>query len=172
MGFSATQKQGSSLIFSEALTITSVAPSAPVNPTLTAVSLNIIDVIDDGSGYCSLALNLEKAAGGNGGYGDYLVLLPGGLKFNTVFHPPYAVLGDPGLSGKTAWIPGSHGTIANGGIRVSCYASVWDATHFRIHAGAEGLYSGYGGIRSPWSSSVFIASDALSIQHAFRFKKG
>ncbi len=159
---------------SEALTVTAVAGASqtPVNPTFLAVNRSIIEVVDNGDGWPELSLMFDKAAGGDKGFGDYLVKLPGGLKFDLTFHSVYATVGDPGMSGHMAWIPGSHGLISNYAVRMSCYATVWDATHFRIHSGGEGLYSGFSGVRSPWSSSVFIASDPVSIQHSYRFKKG
>ena len=142
------------------------------NPTKgSSVLVDSINVIDGGSGWCDLMLNYEQIDFGSAGDGDYLIKLPAGYSFDPTFHRMHAVVGDPTLNNKSAWIPGAQGVIANGILMHNVHAMVWDATHFRILVGGEELFSSHPDVRSPWGSGFFTLSDVLSLQIAFKFKK-
>ena len=77
------------LVVTEPVTIRATT-TAPTKPTATPI-LDYITVVDDGSGWCNLSMNLSyetSLAGANPGSGIYLFALPGAYQFDLGYHTP------------------------------------------------------------------------------------
>ena len=146
------------------------------NPSKGTAVIDYINLVDDGSGWCTVSLNFVQTAGGSPGSGDYLIKLPGGYSFDTSVHIPNSIVGDPGsnASEKKAWIPGSTGLLGNNSSTLNSRVAIYSAFYFKIISGSEQIYSSPTAIRTPWSSSSLsypLDSGTAFAQVSFRFKK-
>jgi hypothetical protein len=76
----------------------------------------------------------QQSSGGTGGSGDYLFTLPGGLLFNSTFHPSFTAVGginrDPARARSV--IRGSQGITANTFSSSALIGMVYDQTRFKL----------------------------------------
>lgn len=156
-------------------------PAGGTAPTKPAVmSVDNITVVDDGSSFCSLNMNLTYEAGGAGaqpGIGIYLFRLPvGAPPMDLTYHKPVTNAASTlqGMVEVARMIPGSFGYVMRSDVAhgfVAAYA--YDATHFFLAAQlsiAQNI-NGYNKIRSDWMQLV-NSYTSQSYQMAFRYKKG
>lgn len=160
---------GASIVVTEPVTIgaTVAAPTKPTTPTI-----DYVTVTDDGSGLCSLQMQLSAETAMTGalpGNGIYLFRLPGGYQFDLSVHPgntnAAATIENPVEVSRM--IPGSKGFVArSGSAYMDLVAATYDATRFFIWR----TYGSWEKVGSGWYQLGFGTS--ISYQMAFRFKKG
>lgn len=69
-------------------TTTNISATTTAPTKGTGITSDKITLIDDGSGYCQVIMNLSwNTSAGTAGNGDYTVLLPGGYQFDTTAQP-------------------------------------------------------------------------------------
>lgn len=161
---------GKPIVVTEPVTI-GATPTPPTKPT--APTIDYVTVIDDGSGWCSLQMQLSAEMAMTGalpGNGIYLFQLPGGYKFDLSVHPGNANSSTSiqGAIEVSRMIPGSKGFVARSDSSYSdLVASTWDATRFVLWK----TLGSWEKVMSSWYQ-LSTAYNSLSYQMAFKFKKG
>jgi len=166
------------LVVTEPVTIRATT-TAPKKPSATPV-LDYITVVDDGSGWCNLSMNLSyetSLAGAEPGSGIYLFALPGAYQFDLGYHTPSpdTVQAFTSQIMVARTIPGSRGLGARYstvGAYAELAARVYDANHFTMYVSNPqantAIFQQVSGVYFALTTAVTM--DSLSM--AFRFKKG
>lgn len=156
--------------YTETLVITAtggVSPGIGASP-----AQNYINLVDDGSGWCTVTGALKMSAAGAAGSGTYLINLPGGQKFDTAFHPLNTQTSNLSGGGEIhKVIPGSAGVIGwvDGTSIHKLEVVPHTQTQFKLSAShviaGASLYYYFQG------STFYQMSAACFFQFSFRFKK-
>lgn len=157
------------LSYSEPISITATT-SNPAKATTREV--DIINLVDDGSGWCTVTMIYTAAAsaGANNGTGTFLFKLPAGYQFDINTHPINSQTGNLSGQSEIAKVLISEGRMVNIGYSQYVNAIPHSATHFKL----LGTFGESGGL-TYWA---FLSSSYLGINQAnthysisFRFKK-
>lgn len=162
--------------FTEPITITATT----TNPTKATVALtDYINIVDDGSGWCTVTMSYRHASslGSTSGNGQYLFKLPAGYKFDNTVHPVYNVITGslPTFPVIAQIIPGSFGFVTGRGANQQIHALAYSDNQFRLVTGL-GLQGTGLNVNVIISSGYFQLNDGnssgdMAYNISFRFKK-